>query len=623
MDLSNIVATDLNENNIGTFLSEFDNALANGDYAKLRDAIERINDFLVAGKIIVSSGRSNNQPGRNYIEVTDGTNTEQIFVDDIADHVVGKVKADYTANPGANTDRDAVRSELNKNLTAIFNQNRLLETLANRGFSIDEFKKQADKANDESKRKIDNLRAQQKKQVEKFEDTFGKNTTITSGDYTTKSSITRIKTCKDGIAIVELAKDRFDKIQDLKAKIIADPSKKSEYEAQIAQLQENMKYLGKKILDCNFPGLDKDMIKDWETKPAMFSRTFSIIKVHIATTLSSEYENLKNVVAGLQPADLIELGISPEIKSKFDGVMDPDDSVSAAARDAVDKYLIGKQRSLTQGIDNEIATEERLMQLRKENVAHYEELTKRINDSKVRLKTGQCRPKRKRDTNGNYIVVNGRYELDIDPSTGNPYTEEVMDIPTDVATRQEFLQKARYDESKELIAIDAKYESRAAKRHALEVLNIGNRFTRFFAPGRLWKKYNARRKILASREESAIELQMRKDYEEIVPDIAERFKIEQLFSRIKQSAAIQHTLYSAGKEQGWDADSVDKSKLVDDLERAAYEETLYRAGTVALNEITDIRKKKGYTHESVVDKNNKQVINNDLLHEDENNDMEL
>ena len=71
MDLSNIVATDLNENNIGTFLSEFDNALANGDYAKLRDAIERINDFLVAGKIIVSSGRSNNQPGRNYIEVTE------------------------------------------------------------------------------------------------------------------------------------------------------------------------------------------------------------------------------------------------------------------------------------------------------------------------------------------------------------------------------------------------------------------------------------------------------------------------------------------------------------------------------------------------------------------------
>ena len=126
-------------------------------------------------------------------------------------------------------------------------------------------------------------------------------------------------------------------------------------------------------------------------------------------------------------------------------------------------------------------------------------------------------------------------------------------------------------------------------------------------------------------ENECIELEARKEYNEIIPEKRKINFMTHIFERAKNSAAVQHVLYSAGKEQGYDSSAVDKSGVIDDLERAAYEEAFSRGASIGADEITEIRKEKGDTHEKLVKRHvrGSQTSASDLIHRDDNNDMEL
>ena len=150
MDLNSLNAIDLTEANIGTFLTEFENALASEDYAKVKKAIEQINTFIVTPGVINVT-----RDGNNMMDVTSGGTTESIDIEGISHAITQRVKNDYASHNLTDATKIAAREdakkEMNKFLTSMFNQENLMEELINRGFSIDEFNRQIDRLNDEVK----------------------------------------------------------------------------------------------------------------------------------------------------------------------------------------------------------------------------------------------------------------------------------------------------------------------------------------------------------------------------------------------------------------------------------------------------------------------------------------
>ena len=180
MDLSNLNASDLNGTNIGNFLTELENALTGSDYDKVKKAIEQINSFLVTPGII-----NVDNMGTNTMEISAGGTTENVDINSIASAIVERVKQDKENHDLADgspeeAKREEVISEMNKFLTSIFNQDKLMEELADRGFSMDEFYRQMSRLNDESKVTIENLKKERDDIVKSFEAVFGGDSTIKS-----------------------------------------------------------------------------------------------------------------------------------------------------------------------------------------------------------------------------------------------------------------------------------------------------------------------------------------------------------------------------------------------------------------------------------------------------------
>ena len=637
MDLSRLNATDLTGANIGTFLTELENALAGNDYDKVKKAIEQINSFLITPGIINVT-----RTGQNTMEITAGGSTETVDINDIASQIVDRVKRDkethdLTVGSPEEAKREEVVTEMNKFLTSMFNQDVLMQELARRHFSIDEFYRQMQRLNDESKVTIENLKREKEDKSKAFESVFGGDSTVKTGDYLSKAYPTRIKDCQEAVATLATAKTELERLKQARIDRAAetDPTKQTQLDSDIARHEANVKMLADKVKALNIPGIDPAFFTGWEEEAKIDASITSIDGVkHVAEVeLNKNYTNLKNKVATLSDADKAKLGITPEIEDNFSKVDDLDPDVRKNARSAVDKYLKETQRTINVNMQEKIAIEERMIVLRDENVQRYREIQTKVADMQTRITIQMngpdevTRDKRRIDPNtGDYAIDpnTGDYVIEVDGS-GNPLQEPVFEELTDRTKRDYYLQKAGFNRSQALERIDSGLFTRKQIRATLKAEGVGNPISRFFAPRRLWRRSRARANCLRGMENRAIELEQRKEYEEVVPGIESLEALEYIYERSKDSAAMQHALYSAGKDQGYDASSVDKMGVVDDLERAAYEEAFDRAAITGADEITELRKKKGDTHESLVKRHTKgsQPSAGDLIHRDDNNDMEL
>lgn len=670
MDLNSLNASDLTDANIGSFLQAFEEALNNEEYSKVKAAIQKVNDFIQTAGIV-----DVDKDGNNTINITSGSTTETINISMIAKGIKNRVQHDvdnHVVTGTASTERDNAEADMDKFLINIFNQDKLLEELIGRGFSLQKFEEQAQRANDESRAHIDELRNKQGERKEKYKELIGEDSQITAGQYTVKSYPTRIRDCQDAVTSFTVAEKQFNQLDTLKAEKAAetDPSKIAEIDAKIARAENNLKYLARKISDLNVRRVDKSIFNDWEKKDtATAISEIASAKTIAENELDSLYIELKSKVVAMDPDKLSDYGITTEIEDKFIGIDDSDDAIKKSSREGVDKFIQEMRRFIKNGATAEIAREEQLIRLREENVKQYKDMDERIRQvtSKVTVRYTQAidpntntpmvdgegnpvqvpetRAKIARDSNGNYIVQDGQYQRvqAIDPNTntpmvdgeGNPIYEQevVFERVTDDTDRSYYLQKAGYNESQALIDIDKEFESNKAKRAVLKSNNVGNWFTRLFATKRLWKKYNFRDQILSRREDRIIELEERKEYEEVIPMDHKLFNLENLFSRIKRSSAIQHQLYNAGKDQGRNPTSVDKSTLIDALENAAYEEALYVGAEEGRDVIEEYRKKnssrtdaKGTEiHEDLVKKRVDGIQSDytDVMHKDVDDDLEL
>ena len=636
MDLTNLNASDLTNTNLGDFFNELEAALSGSDYDRVKKAIYLLNSFLVTPGVIDVDAA-----GTNRMDISAGGTTESVDIDAIAENIVERVKNDkdtHDLTPGSAEEakREEVVNEMNKYLTSIFNQNELMRELASRGFSIDEFYRQMSRLNDESKATIEDLKKQQDDKRKVFESVFGGDSTIKTGDYLSKAYTTRVKDCQEAVASLEMAKTELTRLKQAREDraVEIDAGRQMALDNDIARHEANLGMLADKVKALNIPGIDAAFFTGWEEEAKIDASISAIDGVkHVGDVeLNKNYSNLKQKVAALSDIDKDKLGITAEIEEKFSKVDDLDPDVRKDARAAIDKYMISIQRSVDNDIQRKIAIEERMIALRDENVQKYREVEAKMAEfrSRVDLKKESghivLRDKRKIDeTTGKYeLDANGDYVIELDEN-GDPMIEAEFDEITDRAKRNYYLQKGGFNREQALAVIDKKSITRKEIRARLKAEKVGNPVSRFFAPKLLWKRSRARAGLLREMENECIELEARKEYNEIIPEKRKINFMTHIFERAKNSAAVQHVLYSAGKEQGYDSSAVDKSGVIDDLERAAYEEAFSRGASIGADEITEIRKEKGDTHEKLVKRHvrGSQTSASDLIHRDDNNDMEL
>ena len=430
MDLKSLNASDLTDVNLGSLLTEIENALKNENYADVKLAVDQINSFLVTPGIVNVDSN-----GKNTITLSTG---EVADIGKISTEIFTRVQNDINTHTTTNVDRDKLIAEMNKYLTSMFNQQNLSNELVKRGFSIDKFKDYADKANQDSRTYIEELKRSQKDREKVFEKLLGKDSIIKTGSYSQKSYSTIIGDCKRAITSLEVAKKQFTQLDSLKTSRASetDPNKQAKLDEQIKRAENNLKYLANSVKKLDIKGVDKHIFDDWETDANRAKATTNITAqlANVETEIDSTYKNLAKRVTTLTDAEKAELGINSTIEDAILNTDNTDPAILKSSRQSVDKYLEDASKSMNVDIASAIRREERLIDLRNKNVEQYKEIYDRISSTKAKPKTQPKVIKRQLldiggnpviDTKGNPVMT--EFIQVIDSSTKKPVYVDVDD----------------------------------------------------------------------------------------------------------------------------------------------------------------------------------------------------
>ena len=106
MDLKSLNASDLTDVNLGSLLTEIENALKNENYADVKLAVDQINSFLVTPGIVNVDSN-----GKNTITLSTG---EVADIGKISTEIFTRVQNDINTHTTTNVDRDKLIAEMNK-----------------------------------------------------------------------------------------------------------------------------------------------------------------------------------------------------------------------------------------------------------------------------------------------------------------------------------------------------------------------------------------------------------------------------------------------------------------------------------------------------------------------------
>lgn len=421
MDLKSLNVMDLSSANIGTFLQELENALQASRYTDVKSAIEQINNFLISPGIVKVE-----KDGKRMMEITDGFSSEKIDIGKLSKDVQDRIQADidnHNISGTALNDRDDINTEMDEFLTGIFNSQKLYSELISRGFSLDKFEEQAEKSNKDSRERIQNLKQEKDVKEKAMESFLGKDVIVQPGVYTKKSSTTILRDCQEAITALTYAESKFNELKKAKhdKSVATTPEDIARLDSEIYTHEKSLVFLAKKIKGYNVPGIDSNIFKDWETD-AKISKSITnigVAKKAASTQLNKVYTDLKTKVTTMNDSQKNELQITSTIEAELQKVDDSDDNVRKNARAVVDKYIKDFQMTIQYDIQRKISMEERLIQLREQNVAQFKDMNDKITelDSKSKVVMGEItEAKFLLDENGNKIEV-------INPKTNTPYTD--------------------------------------------------------------------------------------------------------------------------------------------------------------------------------------------------------
>ena len=375
MDLSNFEMKDLTtKEKLNEFLQAVEDGLKNLKYGDLKKIVETITNEIQGKVLNVSEGRESIDTGNVLIE----------DIMKVAVELSNSVQNDIRNHKGLSTTAISEREDLVKSmdniLSGLFEQSKLQEELIKRGFSKEDFIAQVDAANERSKEKIKDAKAEKRKMEFDVEGFLGRDSIISTGVYMQKSVWTQICDYKEAVTMFSVAKEQFEILNQLKAKGTLTP----EDEKRAKNIENNLKYLADGIMDLNIKGFDNKIFEDWteDAKRAGISTEIDKKLSELDNERNNIYDELKNKIPSLTNEFKAKYRVS-ELETalgEFEKASSKEDKDKA--RKKIDNYLMQINAEIKMEPEKTIRAEKDLISIRNNGVEEViKELDSQENDN--------------------------------------------------------------------------------------------------------------------------------------------------------------------------------------------------------------------------------------------------
>ena len=375
MDLSDFKMKDLTtKEKLNEFLQAVEDGLKNLKYGELKTIVETITNEIQGKVINVSEGRESIDTGNELIE----------DIMKVAVELSKSVQNDISNHKGLSTtaisEREALVKSMDNILSGLFEQSKLQEELIKRGFSKEDFIAQVDAANERSKEKIKDAKAEKRKMEFDVEGFLGRDSIISTGVYMQKSVWTQICDYKEAVTMFSVAKEQFEILNQLKAKGTLTP----EDEKRAKNIENNLKYLADGIMDLNIKGFDNKIFEDWteDAKRAGISTEIDKKLSELDNERNNIYDELKNKIPSLTNEFKSKYRVS-ELETalgEFEKASSKEDKDKA--RKKIDNYLMQINAEIKMEPEKTIRAEKDLISIRNNGVEEViKELDSQENDN--------------------------------------------------------------------------------------------------------------------------------------------------------------------------------------------------------------------------------------------------
>ncbi len=615
MGVNNFSKSDLVGDRLTDLLSELRTLANNGQYLVIRDFLIRFGTELRKETFFAEqSGRRSVDVDVTDVDPATGATTHYDVADlnDGVRRIVEQLMVTFSTpglDPAARADLDQARQAFSDFVDPVFQQGRMMEELAGRGFSSDEFLAAQEEANKESEKKRKEYEARLKAHNELKGKILGDEykTSENPPKYAVKNLATQINHRKTTDSKLQLIGEELDHIrqcyQNIAANnadtLISDAEKASRNQAEqnlINQLATNIHGAIGDIENMDMgdivPGLQR--LKSALRSDAT-SGNYTIDSAEIDDFLNTTGPSLvstndvaleaayKELNQRAQQTDNRNSVIAEGIMTgpEMDVLMDVDpitNQTTAAARAAMDDFIV-RLNERSKNLKQQEIYHKSVQELRTAGAQRYREHRDRVvqfrNDTNV-----ETRQRQRRNPDGTLMV----------DSSGNPVMEDVQVHVPNAALRSQYLSEAGFDRNATRASLEQTRLDRVRndfngygyrrKRQELAARGIGNWFTRLF-PSALTNslRLNAAEQAevdqdVTDAENAVIDPRFRTYATEARTSAGELGKVRDKQERAKTSAPVQEQVQYgafdvARKHRG---DISEKEGLIDEMSSFSYED---------------------------------------------------
>jgi len=477
--------SNLKASNLQSLLDRLRTAVANKEYKTVEDFAKQFAAEIQTSTILVDDR------GNRLLDVED----EKVNVNTVVAEIMSIInETRNTPETGTKIDEyEKMYEAVDLQLTALFMQDRMMDELAQRGFSPEEYANQAVEANARSDKKIKAYDDEIKKyssiqeKVLEQQDIVDPNGVVKNVSLKTKLEDERkakiyLEGLKKDIADIKKLEDSIKQMEDA---IKNDKTKESMFRGKI---DANTKLLNKKIDDMKGK---VDSLKDLQLENFDLSSIDGcqddrkMSRDDAQKAIGDLYDKMdgriivayQNISKNLLDAKLTGNGtFSTDELDNIRKINSSDPAEIEEGKKAIETALQKIQDRITLCKKNK-AQEEALKIARTKSTSEYDNIVKKAEQLAKKFKKIQAQ-----DENGNYIYINadGKDTLEaIDSATGQQNERKMIPLPQ---TEREYLDAQGYDPEAEK---DKIFESKK------------NELQSYITSGNVFKRWKARYKFLA------------------------------------------------------------------------------------------------------------------------------
>lgn len=605
MGVKNFKVEDLSSANLANLIADLRQKVQNEEFDDIQEFAREFANAIQGRTIMVGISGERNIKVNAFDPTTRTTVEENVNLNDAVaqiQNVIDESKS-RTITSAKLPEREAMYTEVDKQLTALFKQSEMMEELASRGFDPAEFMAQAEKSNRMSEERINRYKTVIKNGNKKIKDVLGEDFIDPNPAICRKSLKTKLLDEMDGKKHLENISRSIAEIKayetaitQMENDIASDPTLESRFRgnidanrAQITQLKTNIEGAVTNLKTLNLPGFNVASIERCQDESRM--------------TRDAADEAVRTLLYGTDPAtghartaevyndgmnqrignayEAIRAKIESKDRASYDAAMarinDPDVATRTAARKKIDDYMINLDKVVADATKAK-KQEEILIVARNESVAGYQQVHDRVQALNDRF---EVRTRQRVDDAGELLYIDADGNV-VTTDTGMPAMEEYYEPKA--ATETEYLTAAGFDEAARRTQINNDKEAElngmswSEKRDLLKRNNVGNMFSRLF-PSRLVRNQmstllpaatTAEMAALQTEKQNAIDSRAEVEINELNTKNQQLDIVRAGYEKTSRSAAVQQKMQDGAYDVA--RTRVEKPELIKAMEEASYEE---------------------------------------------------